>query len=112
MTEPEPTPSPAIRAPRARSLPTPGSRRAVVIGAGSFGTALAVLLTRGGLRTTLQARTAEQARRVRHSAVQHPFRTSAKRLLSMTHRPHSTHRMDDKSRRESGIIAGQRLARD
>jgi glycerol-3-phosphate dehydrogenase (NAD(P)+) len=33
-----------------------------VIGAGSFGTALAVVLARGGLRTTLQARTAEQAR--------------------------------------------------
>jgi glycerol-3-phosphate dehydrogenase (NAD(P)+) len=32
-----------------------------VIGAGSFGTALAVLLTRAGLRTTLQTRTAEQA---------------------------------------------------
>jgi glycerol-3-phosphate dehydrogenase (NAD(P)+) len=32
-----------------------------VIGAGSFGTAVAVLLARGGLRTTLQARTAEQA---------------------------------------------------
>jgi glycerol-3-phosphate dehydrogenase (NAD(P)+) len=32
-----------------------------VVGAGSFGTALAVLLARGGLRTTLQARTAEQA---------------------------------------------------
>ncbi len=46
---------------RARSLPTPGAKRATVIGAGSFGTALAVLLARGGLRTTLQARTAEQA---------------------------------------------------
>jgi glycerol-3-phosphate dehydrogenase (NAD(P)+) len=34
----------------------------VVIGAGSFGTAVAVLLARGGLRTTLQARTKEQAR--------------------------------------------------
>jgi glycerol-3-phosphate dehydrogenase (NAD(P)+) len=33
----------------------------VVVGAGSFGTAVAVLLARGGLRTTLQARTAEQA---------------------------------------------------
>jgi glycerol-3-phosphate dehydrogenase (NAD(P)+) len=33
-----------------------------VIGAGSFGTALAVLLARGGLRTTLQTRTPEQAR--------------------------------------------------
>ncbi|HXB64422.1 MAG TPA: NAD(P)H-dependent glycerol-3-phosphate dehydrogenase [Solirubrobacteraceae bacterium] len=51
---PEPTP-------RARTLPTPGAKRATVIGAGSFGTALAVLLARGGLRTTLQTRTAEQA---------------------------------------------------
>lgn len=32
-----------------------------MIGAGSFGTALAVVLARGGLRTTLQARTADQA---------------------------------------------------
>jgi glycerol-3-phosphate dehydrogenase (NAD(P)+) len=46
---------------RSIHLPAPGSRRAVVIGAGSFGTAVAVLLARGGLRTTLQARTAEQA---------------------------------------------------
>src|SRR5918992_1985331 len=43
------------------TLPTPGSRRAVVVGAGSFGTAVAVLLARGGFRTTLQTRTAEQA---------------------------------------------------
>lgn len=41
------------------SLPT--SRRATVIGGGSFGTALAVLLTRSGLRTTLQTHTREQA---------------------------------------------------
>ncbi|MCW3056791.1 MAG: glycerol-3-phosphate dehydrogenase [Solirubrobacterales bacterium] len=61
MDEPEPTLSPAVRASRARSLPTPGVRRATVIGAGSFGTALAVLLSRAGLRTALQARTAEQA---------------------------------------------------
>jgi len=61
MTEPEPTPSPAARAPRPRSLPTPGTTRATVIGAGSFGTALSVLLARGGLRTTLQTRTPEQA---------------------------------------------------
>jgi glycerol-3-phosphate dehydrogenase (NAD(P)+) len=49
---------------RRPSLPfnVPGGRRAVVVGAGSFGTAVAVLLTRAGLRTTLQARTAEQAR--------------------------------------------------
>lgn len=45
-------------------LPTPGARRAVVIGAGSFGTAIAVLLARGGVRTTLQARTPEQAERL------------------------------------------------
>lgn len=44
---------------------TPLNRRAaVVIGAGSFGTAVAVLLARGGLRTTLQTRTAEQAQRL------------------------------------------------
>lgn len=46
------------------SLPSPGSRRAIVIGAGSFGTAIAVLLARGGFRTTLQTRTAEQAERL------------------------------------------------
>jgi glycerol-3-phosphate dehydrogenase (NAD(P)+) len=62
MTEPEPTASPAARAPRARSLPSSGARRASVIGAGSFGTALAVVLARGGVRTTLQTRTPEQAR--------------------------------------------------
>jgi glycerol-3-phosphate dehydrogenase (NAD(P)+) len=45
-------------------LPAPGSRRAVVIGAGSFGTAVAILLARGGLRTTLQARFQEQADRL------------------------------------------------
>ncbi len=61
MTEPEPTPSPSGRAARVRALPNPGARRATVIGAGSFGTALGVLLARGGLRTTLQARTSEQA---------------------------------------------------
>jgi len=42
-------------------LPGAGGRRATVIGAGSFGTAVAVLLARGGFRTTLQARTKEQA---------------------------------------------------
>lgn len=64
MDESEPTASPAVRAGgtiRTRSRPTPGVRRATVVGAGSFGTALAVLLARGGLRTTLQTRTAEQA---------------------------------------------------
>src|SRR5271168_719125 len=76
MVEPEPpgstaaapagpiAPAPAVlsaRPSRPRSRSAPGSSRATVIGAGSFGTALAVLLARGGLRTTLQARTAEQA---------------------------------------------------
>jgi glycerol-3-phosphate dehydrogenase (NAD(P)+) len=46
---------------RSIHLPAPGTKRAVVIGAGSFGTAVAVLLARGGLRTTLQTRTLEQA---------------------------------------------------
>jgi glycerol-3-phosphate dehydrogenase (NAD(P)+) len=35
-----------------------------VLGAGSFGTAVAVLLARGGMRTTLQTRGAEQAQRL------------------------------------------------
>jgi glycerol-3-phosphate dehydrogenase (NAD(P)+) len=38
-----------------------GNRRAVVVGAGSFGTAVAILLARSGLPTTLQAHTPEQA---------------------------------------------------
>src|SRR5947209_8706302 len=42
----------------------PANRRAVVVGAGSFGTAVAVLLARGGFRATLQTRTAEQAERL------------------------------------------------
>ncbi len=57
----EPEHQPAGRPSRAPLLSAPGARRASVIGAGSFGTALAVLLARGGLRTTLQTRTAEQA---------------------------------------------------
>jgi glycerol-3-phosphate dehydrogenase (NAD(P)+) len=46
------------------ALASPGSRRAVVVGAGSFGTAVAVLLARGGFRTSLQTRTAEQCARL------------------------------------------------
>ena len=48
-------------------LPAPGTKRAVVIGAGSFGTAVAVLLARGGMRTTLQARTGEQAKQLQEA---------------------------------------------
>ena len=65
MTEPEPTPSPAAGGSRGRSSAGRGGRRPTVIGAGSFGTALAVLLARSGLRTTLQTRTVEQADRLR-----------------------------------------------
>jgi glycerol-3-phosphate dehydrogenase (NAD(P)+) len=64
MSAPEPTASTGSRAARARSLPTPSFRRAVVIGAGSFGTALAVLLARAGMRATLLARSAEKAQRL------------------------------------------------
>ena len=39
-------------------------RRATVVGAGSFGTAVAVLLVRAGVRTTLLCRTPEQAEQV------------------------------------------------
>jgi glycerol-3-phosphate dehydrogenase (NAD(P)+) len=53
-------PALTMRAPRGRALPSPVARRATVIGAGSFGTALAVLLCRAGLRTTLQTRSVEQ----------------------------------------------------
>ncbi|MDO8183993.1 2-dehydropantoate 2-reductase N-terminal domain-containing protein [Conexibacter sp. JD483] len=55
-----PLPRPQIPVP-------PALRRAVVVGAGSFGTAVAVLLARGGLRTTLQTRTAAQAEELQRS---------------------------------------------
>src|SRR5580765_1532060 len=42
-------------------------RRASVIGAGSFGTAIAVMLERSGVRTTLLCRTEEQARELEMS---------------------------------------------
>ena len=44
-------------------------RRAVIIGAGSFGTAVAVVLSRGGVRTTLQTRTPQQAERLTEERV-------------------------------------------
>jgi glycerol-3-phosphate dehydrogenase (NAD(P)+) len=47
--------SPAIR------YPGQHPRRATVVGAGSFGTAVAVLLERAGIRTALLCRTREQA---------------------------------------------------
>jgi glycerol-3-phosphate dehydrogenase (NAD(P)+) len=51
----------------------PGARRAVVIGAGSFGTAVAVLLARAGVRTTLQTRTEEQAARLSERRVNETY---------------------------------------
>src|SRR3954449_1008363 len=49
-----------------RPMRYPGQhpRRATVVGAGSFGTAVALLLSRAGLRTTLLCRTPEQADRI------------------------------------------------
>jgi len=45
----------------------------VVIGAGSFGTAVAVLLARGGLRTTLQTRTSGQCERLSADRENHAY---------------------------------------
>jgi glycerol-3-phosphate dehydrogenase (NAD(P)+) len=60
---------------RRPSLPftVSGGRRAVVVGAGSFGTAVAVLLTRAGMRTTLQTRTDEQARALGEARENAPY---------------------------------------
>ena len=70
---PEPTSSarPAVLS-RAQAS-RPGARRAVVIGAGSFGTAIAVLLARTGLRTTLQTRTEQQAAQLAERRVNEPY---------------------------------------
>jgi glycerol-3-phosphate dehydrogenase (NAD(P)+) len=57
--EPTAPARPAVLSRAQASLP--GARRAVVIGAGSFGTAIAVLLARAGMRATLQTRTEAQA---------------------------------------------------
>jgi glycerol-3-phosphate dehydrogenase (NAD(P)+) len=51
----------------------PGARRASVIGAGSFGTAIAVLLARAGVRTTLQTRTEQQATELNESRVNETY---------------------------------------
>jgi glycerol-3-phosphate dehydrogenase (NAD(P)+) len=64
MTE---RPRPSAAPSRGVNLPNPLGRRAVVLGAGSFGTAVAVLLARGGFRTTLQTRTADQAEQLRET---------------------------------------------
>jgi glycerol-3-phosphate dehydrogenase (NAD(P)+) len=51
----------------------PPMRRAAVIGAGSWGTAVAVLLARGGLEVQLGARTAEQAAEMIEVAENHRY---------------------------------------
>jgi glycerol-3-phosphate dehydrogenase (NAD(P)+) len=51
----------------------PGGRRATVIGAGSFGTAIAVLLARAGVRTTLQTRTEQQAAELAESRINEKY---------------------------------------
>jgi glycerol-3-phosphate dehydrogenase (NAD(P)+) len=58
MAENAPEPSRSAMLTRAQAA---RARRAVVIGAGSFGTAIAVLLARAGIRTVLLTRTSEQA---------------------------------------------------
>src|SRR3954453_7643533 len=52
-------------------MPYPGQqpRRATVVGAGSFGTAVALLLERAGIRTTLICRTEEQAQELERERV-------------------------------------------
>jgi glycerol-3-phosphate dehydrogenase (NAD(P)+) len=57
----ENVPEPSRPAVFSRAQASLSGRRAVVIGAGSFGTAIAVLLARAGVRATLQTRTGDQA---------------------------------------------------
>ena len=61
MSEPEPRARSASRSGRPRRREISGVRYTSVVGAGSFGTALAVLLVRAGLRVTLHTRSPEQA---------------------------------------------------
>ncbi len=65
MSEPEPRAPTVARGGRPRRREISGVRRTSVVGAGSFGTALAVLLVRAGLRVTLHARSEEQAELLR-----------------------------------------------
>ncbi len=81
---------------RSIPLPAPGTKRATVIGAGSFGTAVAVLLARGGLRTTLQTRTEEQAQQLsddRENRVYLPG-VELPRELKIEHAAHGLARAD------------------
>ena len=77
-----------------RTAPT--GKRAVVIGAGSFGTAVAVLLARGGMRTTLQTRTEEQARQLATHSENRQYLSGVElpRDLRIEHAGHGVARAD------------------
>jgi glycerol-3-phosphate dehydrogenase (NAD(P)+) len=69
-------------------------RRATVVGAGSFGTAVALLLERTGIRTTLVCRTAEQVVRLTNEAENKhylPGVTLPQTLRIRTFNPHEDH---------------------
>ena len=66
MSEPESRTRSASRSGRSRRREISGVRHTSVLGAGSFGTALAVLLDRAGLRVTLHTRSPEQAALLLH----------------------------------------------
>ena len=82
--EASPPARPAVLTRAQASLP--GARRAVVIGAGSFGTAIAVLLSRAGVRTTLQTRTEEQAGELAESRVEREVPAGRRAAVAAAHR--------------------------
>src|SRR5262249_16378215 len=63
-TGPEPTPFGRAAVLSRPHAPLPGTPPPIAVGAGSFGTAVAVLLARAAVRTTLQTRTEAQALRL------------------------------------------------
>ncbi len=67
----------------------PPMRRAAVIGAGSWGTAVAVLLARGGLEVQLGARTAEQAKEMIEAGENHRYLEGVELPDSLLVRPAS-----------------------
>jgi glycerol-3-phosphate dehydrogenase (NAD(P)+) len=67
----------------------PPMRRAAVIGAGSWGTAVAVLLARGGLEVQLGARTAEQATEMIGAGENHRYLAGVELPDSLLVRPAS-----------------------
>src|SRR3954468_24950828 len=82
-------------------MPYPGQqpRRATVVGAGSFGTAVALLLERAGIRTTLLCRTEEQAEQLAQQRVNERYlpgaaRPQALKVRAFGSRPHQFRRPD------------------